>query len=207
MTLDEYSDKAIVSSNFERRQKDRYFTELWVTQVLIDTLKSHDFINFVNVWEPACGRGDMVKVLLQEKFWVALSDIDISAHSGLWATQADFLKSGTFPKMVPDENSAIITNPPFNKAEEFIRHSLGFDVELVAMLLRNEWDCAKTRTDLFVQTFLDKSFAMKVVLTSRPRWDDWKNKSKPDKSPRHNYAWFVWKKNYKQHPIIVYAGK
>ena len=81
---------------------------------------------------------------------------------------------------------SIITNPPYKLAEAFIRKALELTEPLqgrVAMLLRNEYDCAKSRRDLFEHP----AFLKKIVLTKRPRW------STEDKaSPRHNFAWYIW---------------
>jgi hypothetical protein len=84
------------------------------------------------VWEPACGSGKMVAALRQAGFDVIGSDI---------ATGADFLgqpaKSGI---------AAIITNPPYALAREFIERALSFDsVRVVAMLLRTDFDHGATR--------------------------------------------------------------
>lgn len=207
----EYKDPAVIKSNYARKSQDAYFTQPWVTRALLDTLKQKH-IDFKYVWEPACGRGDMVSVFKEYNYGVAASDIDLSAYedSNTYKFQKDFIETNRLPsvfKEVQAKDIAIITNPPYNIAEKFICHSLGFNVKLIAMLLRNEWDCAKTRTYMFEEWTLGKRFAMKIVLTSRPRWDDWRNKPKPDKSPRHNYSWFVFVDGWKGPSIIRYAGK
>jgi len=209
-----YKDPAIVRSNYERKPQDEYYTEPWITRALLDTLKQEG-INFKYIWEPACGRGDMVSVfkeygyaVKEYDYSVVASDIDLSVYEeDTYRFQKDFIEINRLPSIFPAKDIAIITNPPYNIAENFINHALGFDVKLVAMLLRNEWDCAKTRTYLFEEYVLGKKFAMKIVLTSRPRWDDWRNKPKPDKGPRHNYSFFCWINGWQGPPIIRYAGK
>ena len=205
-----YKDPAVVRSNYERKPQDEYYTEHWITLALLDTLKQEG-IKFKYIWEPACGRGDMVSVFKEYNYRVAASDIDLSVYEeDTYKFQKDFMETNRLPealKEVSAKDIAIITNPPYNIAENFINHALGFDVKLVAMILRNEWDCAKTRTYLFEQDVLSKRFAMKIVLTSRPRWDDWRNKPKPDKGPRHNYSFFCWIGGWQGPPIIRYAGK
>jgi hypothetical protein len=206
-----YSDPAVVSSNYKRKPRETYYTQPWITRALLDTLQQ-ERIKFKYVWEPACGRGDMVSVFKEYNYGVAASDIDLSVYedSNTYKFKKNFIETNRLPsvfKEEPAKNIAIITNPPYNISEKFINHALGFDVKLVAMLLRNEWDCAKTRTYLFNQDVLTKRFAMKIVLTSRPRWDDWRNKTKPDKSPRHNYGWYVWIDGWKGSPTIRYASR
>lgn len=82
---------------------------------------------------------------------------------------------------------AIITNPPYGKlAEKAARHALRLmmaEKGFVAFLCRNEWDCAKGRSDLFDHP----AFAAKVVLRHRPRWI-----AGSDGAPRHSYAWFCF---------------
>ena len=55
---------------------------------------------------------------------------------------------------------------------------------MVAMLLRNEFDSAASRKELFTGNVY---FDTKIILTKRPRWIEGSTGS-----PRHNYAWFVW---------------
>ncbi len=206
----DYLDPAMVISNYERKPQDNYYTQPWITKALLDTLKQEG-INFKHIWEPACGRGDMVSVFKEYNYGVAASDIDLSVYEeDTYKFEKDFIETNRLPSVFRELSArdiAIITNPPYNIVEDFINQALGFDVKLIAMLLRNEWDCAKTRTYLFEECVLAKRFAMKIVLTSRPRWDDWRNKPKPDKGPRHNYSWLCWIDGWEGPPIIRYAGK
>jgi hypothetical protein len=96
----------------------------------------------------------MVAALRQAGFDVIGSDI---------AEGADFLcqpaKSGI---------AAIITNPPYALAREFIERALDFNgVRVIAMLLRTDFDHAASRAHLFADCPM---FAKKVVLTRRIRW-------------------------------------
>ena len=158
------------NSTYERKPRDFYATPEWVTETLLDHLPPIDG----PIWEPACGDGKMVKVL--EKYHQVLGT-DI--HSG-----DDFLSS-----LLPAYPN-IITNPPYKLAEQFVRHALTmtrYDKGLVAMLLSNNWDTAKTRRDLFTS----EPFLMKLVLTKRIAWFVEDN-GKPKASPSENHAWYVW---------------
>ena len=87
---------------------------------------------------------------------------------------------------IPPEVKHILTNPPYQLAQEFIERALELIAETggkAAFLLRNEYDCAAKRVFLFEHP----SFAQRLVLTKRPRWV-----AGSTGSPRHNYAWFVW---------------
>jgi hypothetical protein len=93
-------------SGYERKPFDQYETPAWVTLALIPQLPAFTG----KIWEPACGSGKMVAALRQAGFDVVASDI----------TQGvDFLDD-------PPELgvSAIITNPPYALACEFIERAL-----------------------------------------------------------------------------------
>jgi hypothetical protein len=151
------------------------------------------------VWECACGEGDLSK-RLQGLGVRGVISTDLF-NRGFGVSNIDFLKCPRVPaKILTEGQPAIITNPPYGElAEQFIRHALNLmkpHAGLVAMFLRNEYDCAKERMDLF----RDEPFAMKIIVTKRPRW------IKGSKgSPRHTYAWYVWDfRRLNQRPDLLY---
>ena len=191
-------DSAMVgNSGYERRPKDAYWTEPWVTEALLESYPLKE-----PFWEPACGRGDIVKVLQAHNWLVHASDLH--DHGCPDSVFEDFLKPGGWP-FNPQTAATIITNPPYRLAEEFIRRALewaGGYHGTVAMLLRNEFDSAAGRADLFDR----QEFAAKVVLRKRPRWDWWE-RDKPKASPRHNFAWFIWNASQIGPPVTLYWPK
>lgn len=164
-------------SGYERIEGDKYYTPAWCTEVL---LKYVDFTG--GICEPACGDGAVVKVLEAAGHGVLASDIAPEMKD---AFVHDFFaghKNGAGNLNCKN----IVTNPPFNLAEKFVCRALRMTEAMggkVAMLLRNEWDSASSRSYLF----RDNPFAMKIVLTKRPRWI-----AGSKGGPRHNYSWFVW---------------
>ena len=104
---------------------------------------THALMRFLNlkgdyfVCEPACGDGAMLEVIRKYVPYVEGFDIQPNTYGG----KQDFLTSNK-------EYDAIITNPPFNLAEQFIRHALT-KAPIVAMLLKSQYWHAKTRTPLF----------------------------------------------------------
>lgn len=200
------TDPSLYESNYERVPGDRYWTEGWVTSALLRTVDVNP--NDGLVWEPACGRGDMVDTLRAYGHDVFASDVDMSEYTGEDpCDQVDFLKSDPVSKPPPGCR-VIVTNPPYNKAEAFIRRSLEYmplGIDFVAMILRSEFKHAARRQDLFT----GDHFAGEVALTARPRWDWW-FRDQPEASPRHNFSWFVWQ--YAEFgrsgdPFIRFAGK
>lgn len=175
-------------SGYERNALDAYWTPEWCTKELLEQFSFRG-----RVWEPACGRGDICRVLSSYSYMVAATDIaDHGHHDRL----ADFFKCS----IVPRDVQSIVTNPPYSDAVRFIVHALQLTRPVdgqVAMLLRNEFDCAGTRSELF-----DTPFAAKLVLTKRPKWSD-----SDVASPRHNFAWFVWDWRHQGTAKIVYQRR
>lgn len=174
-------DPALYMSEFERTPKDRYWTDAWVTAALLEMYDIPE-----KVWEPAAGRGDMVRVLVDHGHDVIASDIDMSEFdpSLCECSQDDFLTA----KLIPRYIDAVVTNPPYNLAQKFVEHSLELQIPVIAMLLRSEFKHAKRRKHLFGRC---SRYLGEIVLTSRPRWDWW-FRIKPEASPRHNFSWFIW---------------
>jgi len=160
------------NSGYARVADDLYETPAWVTTALRPHMQNK---GWTYIWEPACGNGSMSAVLeTWEGCRVSLSD----KRRG-----KDFLKTDVSQSRV----DWVITNPPYDQAETFIDHALDAVAARdgrVAMLLRADFDSAKSRQRLFGRC---PFFAKKLVLTSRIRWF-------PDTtgSPSFNHAWFIW---------------
>lgn len=163
-------------SGYARVENDAYWTPRWCIDALLFALDLRG-----EIWDPACGNGAILKAC--PAFGLNGRGSDIKDYGFPETFLHDFLKF-TIPS---ESQSFIITNPPYDKAEAFIRHALFLTERgkgLVAMLLRNEYDSAQSRRDLFAD---HSAFARKYVLTKRPKWfEDVKT------APRHNFSWFVW---------------
>ncbi len=187
-------DPAMSSPAFERVDNDAYYTPAWCTEALLSKWRPS-----YQVWEPAAGHGHIVEVL--DKAGIPVSATDLYDYVDLRRDMVieghDFLSNTLMPEI--DGSFSIITNPPYNKAEEFVRRALELTEKHrgeVAMLFRHEWDCAKSRNDLFTMP----AFRGKVVLTKRPRWFEGTTTS-----PRHNFAWMIWDWRNVCRPILEYA--
>ena len=145
------------------------------------------------IWEPACGEGHISKRLLRYCDGVFSTDL---YNRGYGKPGVDFLSTTHMASNEAAKAKDIITNPPFDDmAEKFIRHALELTRPhegMVAMFLRNEYDMASTRADLFED---HPAYMLKIAVTKRPRWIEGSKGS-----PRHNYAWYVWDWNYAQDP-------
>jgi hypothetical protein len=168
-------------SGYERKEHDQYMTPAWVTHALVPHLPKPACI-----WEPACGTGLMAKALEESGYPVFASDIT-SGH--------DFLRD-QYAAGGPD---GIVTNPPYALACEFIEKALDLtkpDDGFVAMLLRTDYDHAKTRQHLFAGC---PAFAKKLVLSRRIKWFDG-----PGAAPSFNHAWFIWNWRHRGEPTLAY---
>lgn len=179
-----------IDGNYERRDRDAYFTPSWCTEALLDHVKFQE-----KIWEPACGNGAISKILIERGYDVYSTDIHQYEDSGYFKPCVlDFLiTEGS------NWNRDIITNPPYNLCQKFLERAVIATCNFkgkVAMLLRNEWDSAKTRNYLFT----DYPFMGKIVLTKRPVWIEGPQKA----SPRHNFSWFIWDWKHKGPPILMY---
>jgi hypothetical protein len=166
-------------SGYQRKAFDAYDTPCWVTECL---LPHTDGVQ--SVWEPAACAGQMAQALSAAGLQVTTTDI---------STGHDFLLETAKPV------DAIVTNPPYALAQEFIEHALALTKPngLVAMLLRCDFDHAKTRQHLFGSC---PQFAKKLVLTKRIRWIEGSNGS-----PSFNHAWLIWDWRHEGPPTLAYA--
>jgi len=158
----------------KRRDLDYYPTPPDCTKALM---------NFLNIpagriiWEPACGELYMSKVLESYDHTVISTDIQ---------NGEDFFE-------LSKECYAIITNPPFEHAEAFIKRSIEMPgVRLVAMLLKSQYWHSKKRATLF-----NKYPPTHVLpLTWRPDFKFHLRKPGDKKSaPTMEVCWSVWNKS------------
>lgn len=103
---------------------DFYPTPAWATEALLfyESFEGE-------VWEPACGDGAMAKVLRKAPYpLISVYSSDLHDR-GYGVPGIDFLKS----ELTADN---IVTNPPFNLAEDFILRALTLAKKKVAIFSR-----------------------------------------------------------------------
>ena len=174
-------------SGYARQPAELYQTPAWVLDALIEFLR----IDGLTVWEPSCGEGKMVRAMRCHGAKVIASDLN--AYEGL----ADALSGIDFTTHEgPKQFHGIITNPPYGLrgalAAAFVRRALwhirhgGF----VAMLLPIDFDCAKSRRDIFADC---PAYVVKISLRRRIKWFDLPPEpGKKKQGPTENHAWFIW---------------
>lgn len=154
---------------------DFYPTPAWATHALID---NESFAG--DIWESACGDGAMSVVLFETGQTVISSDL---YDRGYGDVGIDFLSS---PRRAPN----IVTNPPFNSAEGFVRSGLATAERKFALLLRLAFlEGAGRQRTIFSVVPPARVWVFSERITFYPSGVIQKG------SGTTAYAWFVWDKD------------
>lgn len=129
---------AVMSQRSEPRGSLDFFpTPPWATRALCERLTQIDYLRPTDtVWEPTCGAGHMARAIAEYAVVERASDIVDRGHDGMIIE--DFLAVAPPPgrQWRPDW---VITNPPFNLAEEFITRALAVATQGVAIMVRTQF--------------------------------------------------------------------
>lgn len=147
------------------------------------------------LWEPACGAGNIVKVLRDSGRVVVASDI---VDRGCPESEvSDFLSGDPIANLAWRNPNAIITNPPFSKATEFTDRALTYCQD-VYMLLRLNYLEGGQRSAVRDQILGAKGglrdvyvFRERLPMMHREGWEGKKASSMV------THAWFVWRRGFK----------
>lgn len=163
---------------------DFYPTPAWATHALID---NETFTG--TIWECACGDGSMSKVLALTGNRVISSDL---YDRGFGETGYDFLKT---TRQVDN----IITNPPFNSAEGFVRTALRQSNRKFAFLLRLAFlEGANRSNTIFSVCPPSRVWVFSERITFYP------SGANRTGSGTTAYAWFVWDKEHSGPPELAW---
>jgi len=130
------------------------------------------------VWEPACGSGNIAR-----HFSNCIAT-DIREDNIYGENCIDFLKEYR-------EVDHIVTNPPYNIAQEFVEHSLKCAKGKVAMLCKLAFLEGKARYSLF------QEHPIKTVYVFSKRLPLTKEGDTRKQSSMIPFAWFIWEKGFK----------
>ncbi|MFB0873319.1 MULTISPECIES: hypothetical protein [unclassified Sphingobium] len=154
---------------------DYFPTPAWATYALID---NEDFRG--DIWECACGDGAMSKVLETTGNKVVSSDL---IDRGYGEGDHDFLESR---RRAPN----IVTNPPYNAAEGFVRSGLERTDRKFALLLRLAFlEGANRQRTIFSDAPPSRVWVFSERITFYPAGAVQKG------TGTTAYAWFVWDKD------------
>lgn len=176
-----------------REEHDFYATNPRAVEIL---LRTGLFSDTQYVLEPCVGMGHIANVLLDAGMDVTACDIVDRGFDGTVVT--DFLSIPKQPRF-----DAVITNPPFSHAVEFIEQSLNSVKEdgLVAMFLKLAFLETQSRKVFFTK------YPPKYVYVFSERMNTFRGGQEVDEngkpwSTTMATAWFIWQKGYSAEPII-----
>ena len=169
-------------NNGEREKDDFYPTPKYA----VDELLKREVFNG-NIWECACGEGDISEVFLKNGYDVRSSDL-IDRNYGIVENffDSDFVADN------------IVTNPPYKYALEFVLEAKKKSNHKIAMFLKTVFLESERRKAMFE----DKEYPLKTVYQFSKRVTLYKNGVKMKNSGMIAYAWYVWEKGYCGKPSI-----
>ena len=167
------------------RGDDLYETPAVATRALLRAEKLPEII-----WEPACGPGSIVGTLREAGHKVYATDLvnygcPDSEHG------VDFLMEHSAPTYI----GAIVTNPPFKLAGEFVAHSLMLAPKVI-MLLRLAFIESERRRTILDNGHLARVHVFRNRLPMMHRAGRGTMVAKTNSSAMA-FAWFVWDQNHK----------
>lgn len=179
---------AIIGSQkkWDRKPADFYPTPVDATETIvgmIKAMKTADGRPVKRIWEPACGDGRLARVLEYHGFEVVSTDL--REYPGYGIGGLDFLNEDPLVKWGWDigDIDLIISNPPFNLAEAFIRRAVSLCPNVI-MLLKSQYWHAAGRTALFEK----HTPSIVIPLTWRPAFLE----KERGKNPLMDCIWCVW---------------
>lgn len=145
------------------------------------------------IWEPACGRGAIAEVLKAYGHDVVCHDLNDWGYEGALSAQ-DFLMT----RRAPEGVQAIVTNPPYLLADQFVLRALEL-VPMVVMLLRLGYLEGSRRTPILEGGQLARVwvFRNRLPMMHRHGYD----------GPKVNaggmaFAWFVWLRDHEGPTVL-----
>jgi hypothetical protein len=166
------------------RKDDLYETPACATRALIAAWPAMP----MRIWEPACGRGAISRIIEASGRHVISTNLNDYQYG---ETGIDFLSTHE----APDGVQAIVTNPPYALAAEFVHHALTMVPE-VAMLLRLGFleggqRCSKRKSVLDDRQLCDVLvFANRLPMMHRDGWTG------PKTNSAMAMAWFIWRRGH-----------
>ena len=174
-------------SGYERNENDFYQEPPWATDALLAA--ERPFLG--KVMDPCCGGGNIVLQIMRHK-GVAVFGSDIVQRGTLQAYTLPFQAS--IVQLKPD---SIVSNPPYNQAQEFIDCALEHTTDRVCVLLRLAFLEGQKRRDWFKNVPLARVWVSSKRMSMPPGGTDVKAKG-----GAIAYAWFVFEKGYQGAPVI-----
>lgn len=177
-----------ISRTAIREENDFYATD---PRAMEELLKYETFNN--NIWEPACGEGNLSEVLIKHGYEVLSTDL---IDRGYQDEVLNFLEVENGVMFSGD----IVTNPPFKYTNEFIQKALECvkDGNKVAMFLKINYLSGKKR---YKEIFKNYPPQRVYVFTGRVSCSKNNNPEGFNKNGM-DFVWMVWEKGKYAPPYI-----
>ncbi len=133
------------------------------------------------IWEPACGRGAIARVLSGAGHYVHATDIE---DYGYGTGGLDFFAYSEAPEGV----ECILTNPPYKHVTEFIGHGLTLCPKVIVLCRLALIEGAK-RQKIFTHCARVHAFVNRLPMMHRDGWQG------PKSSSATAFAWFVFERS------------
>lgn len=177
-------------SEKERETNDFYATDPHTLEIFLDKLKEDEIVLHKDIWECACGKGHLSKILEKRGYHVFSSDLINREYGKI----QDFLKHNQ-----TELHCDILTNPPYKYAKEFVEHALKTQSEgyYTVMLLKIQFLEGQARKNLF------KKYPPKYIYVNSKRQACYINGDMSKKiSSASCYCWYIWEKGFSEEPIV-----
>lgn len=175
----------------ERRENDYYPTGETDAIRALMTYDGDKIRAAGSVWDPACGKGDMVNVIREEGLPCTASDLVDRRCPDSW--QADYFSC------LKSRAAAIITNPPYNLITArdgkgaWLRHTMEMPGwSYCAFLL--DWNWPAARSNGFNRLMQTYPFSYAYLCR-------WKIDFTGAGQPPGRHAWFVWIRGWEGTPM------
>jgi hypothetical protein len=175
---------ALTGDPVNRERHDFYPTHPAATRALL----AHEAFSGP-VWEPACGAGDMSRVLEGSGYDVVSTDL---IDRGYGESGRDFLMEQSLA--CPN----IVTNPPFRHAQKFAEHALNLGALKVALFLRLAFLEGVQRSQWLKRSPLARVW----VMSRRVPMQRGRLATHGDGHGVIAFAWFVWTRGHLGEPAI-----
>lgn len=175
-----------------------YTTPEWATKALINT---GELASTVGWWEPCCGMGHIVHVLIKEKVGSKFFASDLYNH-GCGEIGLDFLEQ------TENKYDTIITNPPFDtEGTHFamLKHALSLpNVKKVAFFMPMQFLETKDRCEWLEETkMMSRVYTFADRVKCLTKGDPALSKNNTAK----HFAWFIFETTYSGEAVVKYLYK
>ena len=184
-----------MSTTRDRVDNDFYATPRNAIEAILNEVKLNG-----SILEPAAGQGHISKVLKEYYPYSEIVSTDLIQREEKFGIPiqggVDFLTHEFNRKF-----DNVITNPPFNLAQEFIEKALQLSNDKVIMFAKIQLLEGNKRRELFDNTPLKYVYVFSKRVNPLRNGEELDENGKPWSSTMC-FAWFVWEHDYEGEPII-----